>query len=280
MDNLLTLIDSRIAQTDRNSSSIKSIPCRVEEVLDNNYVRVKMITTGAIYDLLNKSGTAVTVGETAQVYYTGLFNSKSAYVGAVTNKDSGGGNETPLSLVVGETQLIEIFDSEMVVGTCDFAVKANTVCIIQFNITLWGVNGGNTHFAFALDNNVIYEPILTTHVGEYISQSFSIPLEIITGTHTLEIKAIGDGLVSNASVMVYGHGVESADHPYEPTADADYIYETSASQTNTIYYIGDSLYPSIPEVINGQPVKILRGTTFNQSNIKSAYIPEGVEEIE
>lgn len=279
MDNLLTLIDSRIAQTDRNSSSIKSIPCRVEEVLGNNYVRVKMITTGAIYDLLNKSGTAVTVGETAQIYYTGLFNSKSAYVGAVTTKDSAG-SETPLSLVVGETQLIEIFDSGKVVGTCDFAVKANAVCIIQFNVTLWGVNGGNTHFAFALDDNVIYEPILTTHVGEYISQSFSIPFEIISGTHVLEIKAIGDGLVSNASVMVYGHGVESAEHPYEPTTDADYVYETSASQTNTIYYIGDSLYPSIPEVINGQPVKTLRGTTFNQSNIKSVYIPEGVEEIE
>lgn len=280
MDNLLTLIDSRIAQADRSSSSIKSIPCRVEEILDNNYVRVKMITTGAMYDLLNKSGTAVTVGETAQVYYTSLFNSKSAYIGAVANKDSGGGNETPLSLVVGETQLIEIFNSEMVVGTCDFAVKANAVCIIQFNVTLWGVNGGNTHFAFALDNNVIYEPILTTHVGEYISQSFSIPFEIISGTHVLEIKAIGDGLVSNASVMVYGHGVESADHPYEPTTDADYIYETSASQTNTIYYIGSSLYPSIPQTINEQPVKILRGTTFNQSNIKSVYIPEGVEEIE
>lgn len=279
MDNLLTLIDSRIAQADRNNASIKSIPCRVEEVLGNNYVRVKMITTGAIYDLLNKSGTAVTVGETAQIYYTGLFNSKSAYVGAVTTKDSAG-SETPLSLVVGETQLIEIFDSEKVVGTCDFAVKANAVCIIQFNVTLWGVNGGNTHFAFALDDNVIYEPILTTHVGEYISQSFSIPFEIISGTHVLEIKAIGDGLVSNASVMVYGHGVESAEHPYEPTTDADYIYETSVSQTNTIYYTGDSLYPSIPEAINGQPVKILRGTTFNQSNIKSAYIPEGVEEIE
>lgn len=280
MDSLLTLIDSRIAKAEKNSLSIKSIPCSVIELLGNDYVRVKMITTGAIYDLLNKSGASVFVGENVQVYYTGLFNSKSAYIGAVAPKDSGGGSETSLSLVTGETQLIEIFDSEMVVGTCDFSVKTNTVCIMQFNITLWGINGGSTHFAFALDDNTIYEPILTTHIGEYVSQSFSIPCEIVAGTHAFAVKAWGDGLIINASIMTYGHGVESAEPPYEPTTDADYIYKTSTSQTNIIYYIGDSLYPSIPVAINEQPVKIIRGTAFNQSNIKSVYIPEGVEEIQ
>lgn len=276
MDSLLTLIDSRIAQSERNDMSIKSVPCRVEEILDNGYVKIKAIPTGAEYELLNKSGTSVSVGESVQVYYCGVLNSKSAYVGAAIGKES----ESPLNMVVGETQLIEIFDSELVIATCDVSAKKDTVGIMYFNITLWGINGGNTLFEFVINDETILTLTVTTHIGEYVSQSFSIPTQFENGDSSVQIKAKGDGLIAVSDLKICGHGIEEAEPHYDPTTDTDYVYETETEQTNVIYYIGKSLHPSVPLVINNQPVKILRGTAFNYSNITTVYIPEGVEEIE
>lgn len=65
--------------------------------------------------------------------------------------------------------------------------------------------------------------------------------------------------------------------PYTPTTEDDYIVD---DDSNILYYIGSAINPEVPNELNDLPVKKLYSTAFDYSNVRSVYIPEGVEEIQ
>lgn len=69
--------------------NVKSIPCLVQELLGNERVRVKTISTNAEYIVPNRSGNDVLVGENVSLFYQGnIINEGQAYIGSVLNKRS------------------------------------------------------------------------------------------------------------------------------------------------------------------------------------------------
>lgn len=278
MDSLLTLIDSRITQNERNNMSIKSVPCRVEEILDNGYVKIKVIPTGAEYELLNKSGTSVIAGESVQVYYCGTLNSKSAYIGATTYKDNG--SSSYLENLLGDCVLGELFDEPREIAFCGFKCSQAVNVIITLNVTLLGTANGTAHIQFYIDDDLLsYSPILTAKSGEYVPLSLTLPEFINSaGEHEIKVLAYGDGNVISAMFNVYGIGIEASDI-YDPTSESDYIYYTENGNTHILYYIGQSTRPYMPESINGNPITTIHATGFDNTNVKNVFIPEGVEEI-
>jgi hypothetical protein len=76
--------------------------------------------------------------------------------------------------------------------------------------------------------------------------------------------------------------------------DSLFIWHTIQStqsvegEANTIFYIGDKVYPDnppeqvkVPVTHDGEPTKVLYATTFNRNKtIKTVIIPEGVERID
>lgn len=282
MDSLLSLIDSRINKAEKNSNALRSVPCKVIELLNNDYVKVQIVTDSTIYTVLNRSGTNVNVGETVSLYYQGMINNKSAYIGAAITKEEGGGSGCSFNSIIGDVTIGEVFPSvSRIIGACPFKALINTNAFVVYNCVIQGVDTGTLYLHFYIDGEEIgFSPTVSVTLNQYITQSFVLPFTTLQGNHMLQVRAIGYGYITSATLNVCGTGIEVSDSPYEPTAENDYIYETVGSSTNTIYYIGETSYPSIPTTINGEPTTIIRATTFTNSSINTVYIPEGVEEIE
>lgn len=69
--------------------NVKSVPCKVIELLDNEKVKVEVISSGANYIVLNRCGNDVQLGENVSLFYHGdIINSNQAYIGAAINKRS------------------------------------------------------------------------------------------------------------------------------------------------------------------------------------------------
>ncbi len=83
MDSLLELIDRRIEKALAKSGYINSQLGQVVETGDDVH-KVKLFTTGAIYEIPNFSGSDVEQGQSVSVYWRGGFlSNQTAYIGAV-----------------------------------------------------------------------------------------------------------------------------------------------------------------------------------------------------
>lgn len=65
----------------------------------------------------------------------------------------------------------------------------------------------------------------------------------------------------------------------EWVAVSDYQYTVTADGVTIDKYIGDSTSPTVPKAIEGKQVTVIGDSAFMGTSIKSAHIPEGVEEI-
>ena len=90
---------------------------------------------------------------------------------------------------------------------------------------------------------------------------------------------MGTGNVSAAYCFVSGQYITNKIN-YDDTVDSDYVYVTNENTTDILYYKGKSKYPMIPTMINGKPTNILYTTSFNMSDVKAVYIPDGVTQID
>lgn len=121
-----------------------------------------------------------------------------------------------------------------------------------------------------------YSPIVSTITSGYVHCSFMLPFNLIQGEHYIEIKASGaNATLTSIKAYVYGY-VESAEPPYTPTTEDDYIYDGA----DVLYYIGSEKYIETPTTLNDVDVTTFEATSFNLSNVKAVYIPEGLERIE
>lgn len=64
------------------------------------------------------------------------------------------------------------------------------------------------------------------------------------------------------------------------TSEVDYIYETTNTTANTIFYLSSYTKMIMPTTLDSKQVDIIRATTFDDSSLVEVVIPEGITEIE
>lgn len=277
MEAIFALIDERISKYLSNSPYIVALPCVVKELKDNGFVEVELVSNKARYTVPNWSGSNVEVGENVQLFYRGaILSEQSAYVGASENKGGAG------TFVTGESYVGTLPSDDFCVAMIAFK-NTNESILLAFNAVIQdGTNSTvNCTFKVYVDEQLqSYSPVISTITGGYNHISFVMPLYLAKDSHTIRIFANGEGAIITAVESSVWGIVETTEHPYEPTSENDYIYHTTDDMSGTIYYIGESLYPIVPDTFNTKPLKSIECTTFNYSDVQAVYIPDGVERIE
>lgn len=278
MDSLFKLVDERINKYLSNSPFIVAVPCVVLDVLSDNMLKVQLTASKAVMTVPNWSGSSVEVGENVQLFYRGaILSEQSAYVGASLNKASAQSNYVQAEVIIGT-----LFETERDVAVINFNNSAENI-LLGFNAVIQGdrENIGIGEFSIYLDGELQdYSATFSVIAGGYTNCSFTIPMTVERGDHEIEIKGIGD-YTTVLKINAYAWGdVKSAEPPLEPTSESDYIYYTTDDTSETIYYIGESLYPIVPDTFDSKPLETIGRATFNYSDAKAVSIPDGVERIE
>lgn len=278
MQELLDLIDSRISKKLSNDMSLKSAPCTVADVLENDNVKVKLVSNGAEYTVSNYSGSQVQIGETVQLFYKGIINQNSAYIGASLQK--GGGDGGLVSNCKTEVRIGGLSDTYLWVAKSTIVASHDTNVTVTYNSSLFGVTNGTADFIVYVDGiEHDYKPIVSLTAEMYTHISFSVSVFLEQGEHDIEIHGLGTGNVSVAYGFISGQYISNKMN-YDDTIDSDYVYITNENTTDILYYKGKSNYPMIPTIMNGKPTNILYATSFNLSDVKAVYIPDGVTQID
>lgn len=275
MDNLFSLIDERIEKRLYSSVYIKALPCTVLEVYENELVKVQLSSNESIYTVPNFSGSPVEVGESVQLFCkSNAVSDKTSYIGASLNK---GGASLYATAINGNVFTGALFTTARKIAGISFVAHKPTV-LLGFNAVVQGdaTAGSGTITIHVDDVAQSYSPIVSTIASGYVHCSFVLPLTLTADTHYIEIKASGaNATLTSIKAYVYGY-VESAEPPYTPTTEDDYIYDGA----DVLYYIGSEKYIETPTTLNDVDVTTFEATSFNLSNVKAVYIPEGLERIE
>lgn len=278
MDDLISLIESVVDRRVSDSNIVKSIPAKVVDVYDNGKAKVFVVSNNAEYVVSNYSGSKVHIGENVDLYYKkNILSNENCYIATSSVKND---SSLPIVTLTCENNIGELFETERILSKVGFSTSEKVWCFIVFNAVVIGSDSSVADFSIEVDKTKLsFYPKQSLTIGETKTISFTLPYQAEIGDHIIEIKGVGAGNVSTINSFVYGQGIREY-NPYDPTSDSDYIYNTTENQTDIIYYIGNSLTPEIPKIINGQPVRILYGTSFDNSYVKRVYIPDGVTEIE
>ncbi len=272
MSELHSLISNIVKKELNNLNSIKSVPCRVINILDNGSVQVELITNKARYAVANYCGSSVEIGEVVQLYYRNMLSNNTAYIGASLYK--------PTKIIAMESKT-GLIDSEFsLVSSVSVKNTRDTDIIITYNAVILGIDNNDVEFVIRIDGvEHGYKPIISTVSLLKMSINFSVPYLITKGNHTVEILAKGISNIECANGFVSGQ-VEKGGIIFDDVTDDDFIYISNADTTDTVLYIGKSVIPKIPDAINEKPVGVVCASTFNTSNVEAVYIPDGVTEIE
>ncbi|MBP7187535.1 MAG: hypothetical protein KBA55_12385 [Ruminococcus sp.] len=109
--------------------------------------------------------------------------------------------------------------------------------------------------------------------------SFTLPVMVTTGTHSVKVEINGTGEVKEVQGTVWGQEITPLAIDYDET---DWEYTTSANNSEITGYTGDSAVIEVPEMLGGKPVTVICDGAFSdgeQAEI-SVYIPDGVVQIE
>ena len=277
MNELLNLIDKRIEKHSRSSKGLISVPCRVLEIFSNNTARVLVLENGAEYTVSNYSGSDLLIGENVQLFCQGSVSSgRFMYIGAAVNKQS---DSSSFGCVIGNAMTGEVFSNERIVSRINIYCKSESPCSLFFNATIFGNLSGdlkiNCYIDEIIDSFIVTK---TIRVNEHSIVSFSLPFSPTIGSHSIEVSATGVGNIISLNSYVLGNQIEKFEIR-DTTDENDYTYICNEEQSDIVFYVGDSKYPEVPTTLQELPVKNLLSTSFNYSEVTSAYIPEGVEEI-
>lgn len=192
-------VDKRLAK----STLISSVPCRVVAVLGNEVYTVELVTSKSRFDLVNYSGSPLSVNESVQVYYRGdTLTSQSGYIGASLTKGGGGSKDV---YVIGAKSVGELSNAAKTIA--EIAVKAleDTTVTLSFNANIYD---GTFILEFYInaeqyDYTVKGQSIL----GAYNNCQVVLPISLTTGEKSIKIKATGNGTIDDIKVFVWGQGI-------------------------------------------------------------------------
>ena len=278
MNDLIHLVDNRINKQLRESTTLRSIPCRILEIYQNGNVRIRVVQNKSEYVVPNYSGSDLIVGEEAQLFCQGDISSgRFMYIGASNNKSTKGGNA--FNVISGIIMTGEVFTEDREISRINLTSNEQSESLLVFNATAFGSNHGNLTIKIYI-NEIEYNfiSITTLSANEYRTISFSLPVTLNPGIYKITIKACGSGNLSAINSYIAGHDIDEYEY-YEETNENDFIFKIDNDKCSIIYYTGKSSCPKIPTEIQGVPVTKLYETAFNYSNITNVYIPDGVKEI-
>lgn len=278
MDALRELIQNEVQKQIDKSACIASIPCIVTDYIGNQMYKVRTLTQDAEYTLVNCSGSSLAVNDTVQVYYRGGFlSNKSAYIGAVVFRDEA--EAVAPVMVYGFDDMGNIGTSKTL-SRFKLQVYQKTDVLLSFNATLVGLGTDDIEFTVLHGATALsYAPEVTVSDGEKSHVSFTIPMALNYGTHLISIVASGDARCLQSNSSIYGLHIKGLSI-YDMTTEDDYVYETLTSSSNPVFYKGNSALPAVPTTLNGKAVKKIRATSFGDSAVMGASIPDGVDTIE
>lgn len=192
-------VDKRLAK----SALISSVPCRVVAVLGNEVYTVELVTSKSHFDLVNYSGSPLSVNESVQVYYRGdTLTSQSGYIGASLTKGGGGSKDV---YVIGTKSVGELSNTAKTIS--EIAVKAleDTTVTLSFNANIYD---GTFILKFYInaeqyDYTVKGQSIL----GAYNNCQVVLPISLVAGETSIKIKATGNGTIDDIKAFVWGQGI-------------------------------------------------------------------------
>lgn len=281
MDKFDQLIESIVEKKTKDAPYLKTMPCTVEEVVDEYHVKVISVSSGTRYTVPNYSGSQVYVGETVQLFYKGnMALNSNAYIGASLNKGRDGEGYSPVC-VKGSSLTGQVFEEQRTVsGIGILCEKFTAVALLVFNANVVGTEGGTLEITVYVDDEQYPFLSQTTLQPDYHSTvSFTLPINISAGKHKIKICASGTSEILDVLSYVYCDRITETDY-YDPTDEGDYIFEIVNDESYAEYYIGESKNPAIPDTLDNKPVKLLGLTLFDHSDVETVYIPNGIEEIQ
>lgn len=278
-DKLLELIDLRVKQLDKISNNIKSLPCKVIAVNQDESAVVELFSTGARYTAYNYSGSPLNVGENVQMFYNGDISQGNKYIGASINKGDGG-VVPAINIVEGDYETGEIFETARTVCTINIECVADTCCTFFFNANLFGSEAGTATFSvYNGETRIGFSYKQSVNTSAYSVVSVTFPIVLSTGRHEITVQAEGVGSLTDINSYVSGFDILHYDS-YDDTSDEDYIFEEDTNTSNAVYYIGSSTAPKVPVQLGEKDLKTLRAVSFDNTDIRRIYISEGIETIE
>lgn len=282
MDDLYNLINQTFDKKMNSLNLIKAVPCKVVNVFENETAEVELISNKTKYTVPNYSGSKLNVGETVQLFYKGLITNNNAYIGASFNKESIVEIEKDVfrnvsgKIIIGGT-----LSSGSTIWAAQIISDVQVNCLLSINMEITGLYDGTVTIKSTSSRTAIsYAPTISVSKNQKTHFSFTIPINILSGTNVIDVKCYGEAYVDSARCCVSGMNIRE-NIPY--LSSSDYIYNinrsTSTSVTNVIYYKGTNLNPEIPDTMISGTGKLL-AISFDHSNVQSVRIPEGITEIE
>lgn len=276
MDALFSLIDERVQKGIKSTSFVKSVPAKVIDLLENGLIQVELISNGSIYDVPNWSGSPVGINDIVQLHFkSNVLSAQTAYIGAAPFR--AGTSYVMATVHTGDLSSSEkkIADMKVVVYHPNVLVVLNAMCENNNNSEYTG------RVALYIDGTLqTYRPQFTITANGTYHMSFMLPYQLSLGEHEIKITATGTGVtITNVIAYAYGY-VNDKLSDFDPTDENDYVWGTNATGAEVYMYKGNSLNPEVIDELDGNAVNTLTCTSFNYSNIRSAYIPDGVTKIE
>lgn len=209
MDAITELIKNLINKEIHKSTLISSVPCRVIESLGNEMYTVQLVTDNSQYTLPNMSGSSLSVGENVQLFYYGEYiSSKSSYIGASLNKDSGGSAK----YIISTNATGKIGSSTKQISSLLLKALNDTTVSLSFNANILGSGSDNFILSVSVDGvDYDYQIKGTTIANKYVPCNFTLPLAFDVGDHAVVISISGTGSVTDINAFICGHGIDDAD---------------------------------------------------------------------
>lgn len=209
VDAITELIKNLINKEIHKSTLISSVPCRVIESLGNEMYTVQLVTDNSQYTLPNMSGSSLSVGENVQLFYYGEYiSSKSSYIGASLNKDSGGSAK----YIISTNTTGEIGSGTKQISSLLLKALNDTTVSLSFNANILGSGSDNFILSVSVDGvDYDYQIKGTTIANKYIPCNFTLPITFDVGDHAVAISINGTGSVTDINAFICGHGIDDAD---------------------------------------------------------------------
>lgn len=211
--------------------------------------------------------------------------------GAGSSSSGSGSGSSGASIIVPPVTItrenkiiaLETYTGELVVEAKkiawgSFSTPKATACLLSASITLTASESNTVTFRITVDDDTLnYDPMQYVTAEQAVTVSFTLPLQLSAGTHSIVITATGSAEVAGITAFVYGQ--ELTDKVADYTDSKDYRYTVSENKAAITKYIGTKLQPEIPRILGGAQTTVIGSGAFTESDVAVVYIPDGVTEI-
>ena len=160
-----------------------------------------------------------------------------------------------------------------------FSVREQTIVFVDITANIRSIGNTEVHMNLLFDGvKQTVHAIETMAANQRRTIHLTAHLIASQGKHTVTAEACGNAETERITAIVWGQNI-TPEKP-EPAYIADYEYTVNANSVTIDKYIGDSESPTVPREIKGKQVTVIGSSVFMGTSVKSAYISEGVEEIQ